>query len=128
MIKLRIGLLDDENFIKATMLKGLYYGCDFYGNIEQESFFKHYSPIVAQLIRDKDVIVACLADEPDVILGYAIVSGAVLHYVFVKEAWRKQGIAKRMLDGLQINCVTHLTNVGNCIRMKHKWLFDPWKL
>lgn len=128
MIKTRIGLLTDEALIKATMLKGLYYGCDFFRQMEQDRFFEAYSPLVDELLRNKNIIVACLEEDPDVILGYAIVSQPVLHYVYVKEVWRGQGIVRKMLQDLKITKVSHLTKIGNKIRIAKKLQFDPFDL
>lgn len=126
MIKLRIALLTDENFIKATMLKGLYYGNEFFRQMKQDTFFKVYGEHVGNLLANSTVLVACLAEDPDVILGYAIVDEPALHYIFVKEAWRGKGIATMLVQNLTLDVVTHLTTVGNTVRIKKLLEFNPF--
>lgn len=131
-IKLRVYRPSDKAFLYSTFLRGVYYGSEFYSLIEKESFFKHYEHVLDGLVKRPSTMVsiACLEDEPDVILGYAIysTSAPVLHWVFVKDNFRKQGVAKQLLHDVKINVTTHLTTVGNSIRLKRKWIFDPFQL
>jgi GNAT superfamily N-acetyltransferase len=126
VIVTRAMLAGDESFIYSTWLRGLYYGNSFYGAIEKQIFFKSYSPVVAKLLNLATVRVACLETDPDVILGYAIISGSTLHWCFVKQAWRRQGIAKQLLAGSEIAAVSHLTKPGDAIRKSKQWLFNPF--
>jgi GNAT superfamily N-acetyltransferase len=55
------------------------------------------------------VIVAHPAETPSVIAGWACVDNHpdVVHYVYVREFYRKRGIAKRLIEGRKV--CTHLT-------------------
>jgi len=132
MISYRLMKTEDVSFIYATMLRGVYYGNEFYRQIEKKSFFNNYAKVLEQLLsRDRVVVVvACLSDDIDVIVGYTIIEPGygILHWCFVKEAWRSKGIATGMLASAKINIVTHLTKLGNSIRIKKNWVFDPFKI
>lgn len=72
-------------------------------------------------------MVACLTEDPDVLLGYAISSPEALHYVFVKEAWRRRGIASRLLGPVgAYKHVTHLTEATEELRNKYRMGFNPF--
>lgn len=124
MISIRSGVEADHAFVYSTMLKGLYYGCPLYSQIEQRAFFDNYSQIVKRLLGHAELRVACLADEPETVVGYALVRGPVLDFVFVKKAWRGNGIANRLCA--DINTVTHLTKTGQSIKLKKKLIFNPF--
>ena len=69
-----------------------------------------------------NIKVACLKDDPEVILGYSVSRNikngeadiSVVDWVFVKAAWRKIGIGKLLMP-TKINAVTHLTKSGRSI-------------
>lgn len=120
----------DKSFIYSTFLRGLYYGNPFYGAINKTAFFEHYPKVLDHILskQDTEVKVACLADDEDIILGYAIIENTVLHYIAVKESWRMQGIARKLLAGSEIATVTHSTKPGASIIKKKGWELNPWKI
>lgn len=126
MITIRPGNADDKNFIYATWLRSLYYGSQM-RKIEQGAFFKAY-PAVLDLLLKKPatVLVACLNEDPNVILGYAILEPEVLHWVYVKEAWRKQGIAKSLIGSSVLNSRTHDTDMVDKIKIIKDLTYNPF--
>ncbi len=128
-IKIRRGSDDDVPFIFSTWLKGLYYGNTWWRQIPSDIYYPNYHPVVERLLERSQVIVACLASNEDVIIGYAVVSedGQTLHWTHVKEAWRQFGLCKRMLSPLSINQVSHITNIGKRIKPE-AWVFNPFSL
>jgi GNAT superfamily N-acetyltransferase len=89
---------------------------------------ENYHRIVEGLITQGIIKVACLKEDPDVILGYAIFSKTypALHFVFVKSAWRGIGIARSLVPK-ETKVVTHLTKVGLSILKKNPTLvFNPF--
>lgn len=115
----------DIPFIYATWLKGLYYGNDWFREMDKEVFFANYHKVIETILQRSGVRVACLEDEPDVILGYSVVYAQfTLHWVFVKRSWRKMGIAKRLVE--DANTCTHLTELGKKIN-NGRLKFDPFK-
>lgn len=126
----------DRNFIFATWLRGLYYGDTWFNRISKPIFMENYHKIIERLIDNPNTVVrvACLADDNDVILGYSVSrilnfgnNVAVVDWVFVKSAWRKIGIGKKLLPD-QARACTHLTTLGNDI-IKTKMpeiIFNPF--
>lgn len=124
----------DINFIYSTMLRGLYYAADsFYSLIEKKVFFQKYDVVLKALLNkpDTSVLIACLAAEPEIILGYALIGPGTLHYVYVKPAWRNRGIAALLCEprGEAIRAYTHCTHTVPAIenlRNKKKLTFNPF--
>lgn len=117
----------DRAFIFSTMLKGLYHGCELYNQMAPVVFFEKYGEVVEKLLEKATVRVACLSDEPDTIIGYSISRYNALDYIFIKRPWRRQGISKKLLPN-EIFVCTHLTRVGNSIRLKRQIEFNPFLL
>lgn len=122
----------DKNFVLATFLRGLYYGNEFYNMILKQEFMDNYKLIAEALLApERNMIhVAVLSDDSDVILGYSVVSHdhETLHWVFVKAAWRKQGIAKSLIPAT-INTYSHFTTVGLSLAKKFpNLIFNPFKI
>jgi hypothetical protein len=115
---------EDLPLIYSTWLLGLYHGCEWFGRIKKDSFFRNYKAFLEKRLLSCQVKVASLTEDPDVILGYVCYRENVLDWIFVKKAWRKMGIAKMLLPQ-GVTKVTHLTKVGRSIKPK-EWDFDPF--
>jgi GNAT superfamily N-acetyltransferase len=128
LVEIRNYLSWDKNFIYQTWLKGLYYGNEFFKQMNADDFYKNYEHVITRILMvpDLQIKVACLKEDAEVVLGYAIFKGDTLHWIFVKPTWRKLGIAKDLIPDT-IKSVTHLTKVGKSIKPK-KWAFNPFLL
>ncbi len=132
LVVLRANTKADRNFILATFLRGLYYGDTWFREIPKAIFMANYHSILEKIIDSPkvQVIIACLKEDPEVILGYSILSqyknSPVLHWVFVKSAWRDIGIAKSLVPN-NTKFVTHLTKSGLSILRKNLGVeFNPF--
>ena len=76
-----------------------------------------------------NIKVACLKEDPSVILGYAVLAATpnALHWVFIKKSWRNIGLAKDLISK-NVNVATHLTKTGLSIIKKKDWQFNPFLL
>lgn len=124
---------NDDAFILSTWLKGILYGgLDFYSKIPKDVFFSNHHRILERLLSlpTTTTKIACLKDDPDVILGYTVyrVAGGVtvLDYIFVKKSWRGIGIAKSLAPP-NVNAVTNLTKAAEAILSKcPNIVFNPY--
>lgn len=121
--------MDDLNLIFSTWLRGLYYGDSWFSLIEKKVFMDNYHTILERLLTSGTarVRITCLKDDPEVILGYAVLGNpGVLHWVFVKSAWRGIGIAKGMIPE-DTTAITHLTKLGvSYLKSHNKLTFNPF--
>lgn len=127
---IRPALPTDMPFIYATWLNHQYEGASWFRCIPRSIFKKNYRRIIDDIIRNKasSIHICCLEDDYDVILGYAVTQrihgGHALHWIFVKEDWRRNGIAKKLIpDSIQV--VTHLTDHAKRIKPK-SWIYNPF--
>ncbi len=121
---------EDKAFVMATFLRGLYYGESWFSMIPKDIFMSNYKLVGEALISKATVHVACLPDDPDVILGYSILSTdySTIHYVFVKSSFRNRGIMKALIPSMPTT-VTHLTALGKTLLPKLKdCIFNPFAL
>lgn len=117
---------EDLDFIYSTWLKGQYYGHPFFRQMNKHSYFKNYQKVVEKLLGRSEIRVACLKESAQTIIGYAAIEPRVLHWVFVKDAWRKFKIARALIPS-DIEYVTHITKLG-LILMPKDWSFDPFRI
>jgi len=120
--------MQDKNFIFSTWLKGLRFGNDWYGLINSKVYFSVYHGVIEAILSKPNVSVkvACLKEDPNVILGYAVYSGNRLDWVHVKKSWRKIGIARDLVPKT-ITTVSHVTDVARSILKKHEHIsFNPF--
>lgn len=125
--------IEDANFVLATFLRGLYYGESWYSAIPKDIFMNNYKRVaVAMLANPNNIVkIACLKEDPDVILGYSILSAdyQVIHWCFVKKAWRKKGIARSLVPS-RPQFISHLTELGKSLMSKFpkETVFNPFAL
>lgn len=136
LISTRAATPKDHNFIMATFLRGLYYGDTWFNLVPKNIFMAHYHAILERLLKSQVTIkVACLRDDPEVILGYSVSrkiavqdqSVTIIDWIFVKSAWRKIGIAKTLMPENAQAC-SHMTKLGLSI-MRQKapnMVFNPF--
>lgn len=130
IFEIRDAKLEDKNFIMATFLRGLYYGDSWFSLIPKNIFMDNYKILLERILANplNVVKVACLKEDPDIILGYSILSAnyQVIHYVFVKSPWRKQGIGRALTPRYPV-AVTHLTTLGKSLLTKYEnCVFNPF--
>ena len=121
---------EDYNFIMATWLRGIFYGESIFSLMKKDTFMNKYHKILTYLLTQPglSIRVACLKDDPSVILGYSVMDKdeKVLHWVFTKKSWRNIGIARSLVP-TTVQKITHLTKLGLAIVSKHSTLeFDPF--
>lgn len=126
LYKIRDAKVSDQAFIFSSFLKGLYYGNDFYRQIDKEAFMSNYKKVLTQLLIKSQCKVAVQNDDDDSLIGYSIYEPGILHYLFVKPTFRRFGVAKSLVP-VGINTTTHITKIGTAIKPK-EWIFNPFKI
>lgn len=127
---IRDATAEDSNFILATFLRGLYYGDSWFSLIPKDIFMVHYKAVAEALINKATIKVACLKEDPNVILGYSVMSAdyQTVHWCYVKSAWRHKGIARSLLPKYP-TAVSHLTKLGLSLLNKlNNPVFNPFKI
>lgn len=94
---IRAGLEDDRDFILATWLRGYRHGSSFARRIRDGIFYRHHHPIATALLSRSNVLVAHDPEAPAVIYGYLVWEPGAVHWSYVKEDFRRYGIATALL-------------------------------
>lgn len=119
---------EDKAFIMATWLRGIYYGDSWFSQVPKQIFMDNYKKFLEVLIDKGTVKIACLIEDKDVILGYSVLSKdfSVIHWVFVKSAFRNQGIGRSLVPQYP-SSVSHLTKLGKELLVKFvDCVFNPF--
>lgn len=134
-LKFRPTMPGDEGFVLETWRKSYQKCSEFARKIWAPLYFKFHHPIIEGLYRRATTLIACDPEIETVIYGYLVYEQRpdafwltldmpirpIVHYVYVKEAWRKMHVATRLItEGAKLdpNClyVTHLTRDKSDIR------------
>lgn len=125
MIEVRKAQEQDTNFILSTWLKGALHGNSFFSLIPRDTFFENYERVIKAIIERAETRIATLPDDPNIILGYSVTEPGIIHWVYVKKAWRKMGIAKTLTQG-PFDTVTHVTDLSLAILKNKPKIFNPF--
>lgn len=121
MYNIREAKETDKNFVLATFLRGLYYGESFFSRVPKDIFMNRYKLVAQALVKDPNtkILLACLPEDTDVILGYNMMSldGSTVYFTFTKTAWRKRGIARSLMP-TNVKYIAHLTKLGDSLMHK----------
>lgn len=89
----------DEAFVLSSWLRSYCVSPEMRA-LPHPVYFELYTPVVRRLVADSVVRVAHDAELPDTVIGFMVVAGDVLHYVFTKRRFRQLGVARWMLRDL----------------------------
>jgi hypothetical protein len=131
LFNVRASKPEDHNFIMSTFLRGVYYGESFFSQTPKDLFMDRYKRVVQALVVSPDVFiaVACLPEDPDIVLGYAILSRDLqtVSFVFTKKAWRGKGIARSLIPkDFKYIVPQHVTSVGRKILNNYNVIDNPF--
>lgn len=88
----------DSPFIYATWRNSWYYGLKTKPKESPQLSFIKKTAEIKEVLEIAKVIIACLEDSPEIIIGYAISTGNELNWIYVKKDYRKKGIGKLLMS------------------------------
>lgn len=126
LIKIRKGELSDVDFLYVSWLRPLYHDCNANDEIDRDKFMSFYNKRLTYILARPatEVLVACLAEDPDVIIGYSVIEWRKLWWVYVKKAWREMGIAKKLI-GVRVNSCAYVSDTARGLKPKD-WDVNPY--
>jgi hypothetical protein len=117
-----------QNMVRSQWKRTARHSNDYFKLWDADSYFQAYERLINHVFaRPKAVArIAVLPDAPDTALGWSVIEGSTLHFVFVQYEQRNQGIAK-MLVPVQISAFTHITTTGLKLwpKLLPNAIFDP---
>lgn len=76
--------------------------------------------------RTASLLVACVADEPTTIAGWAVTEGEIVHYAFTKKDFRRLGIARSLLEPYTRMPRVYFTHKTWVPCVPAGWIYDPY--
>lgn len=120
----KIIIRDYETSSDAPLVFASWRNCLWFDNHTEQDppnpgFYRMTTRKINLLLREPStkVKIACLQDDPDQILGYSAFSHSTLEFVYVKNDYRKQGIATLLTKGFS-DIVNPMTKIGKAIADK----------
>lgn len=101
------------NFVRSKWMRTLRHGNDYFKLCDSDSYYAAYQNYIRSLLARPNATLrlAVLSDDSDVCLGWSLIEGDTLHYVYVQHEHRNTGIGKTLVP-VRINWITHLTKAG----------------
>ncbi len=131
---IRPALPSDIAFIYATWLRSYRKDSLIGANCGTDIYFQSYARIMDGLLASPkvEVLIAALKEDEDIIIGYLVAEPGVLHYVFVKDAFRKLGVARSLYEAsfpdTNFTTHTHWTRTASPIIQTLKLDYNPFLL
>lgn len=112
----------DLGLVYSTFPKNVFYSAYVTITQNRHEWFLEFYQYLTELIKEAEITLACLATDPNVIVGYSIVSQDTLHFLYVKVAYRNQRIASLLMKASPYASfhVANLTKVGHAIINRKK--------
>ena len=114
LVGYRTAKAEDIPFIFSTWLRVLRYGNKAFKAIPSREYYTEMHKAIEIVLKGAETVVnvACLRNDPDTILGYSVTGPLMLHWVFVKKAWRGIRIGSDLVPS-NIVMVTNTTEAVN---------------
>lgn len=112
-----------ENAWRATMLAT----CPAASGAGPQHFHREMSRVFSRLLPKALARVACDPKDPGTLVGFAVMTGPELHYVYTAGDFRELGIVPLLLAGCDIRRYTFRTPQGDR-RLKPRernWVYTP---
>lgn len=134
---------EDVSFIYNSWLRSFKDSSPWAKLIPNQVFFDNHKKVVSKLLRDSFVFVACNPDMADQIFGYIVCQPtvgkvAVVHYVYIKQPYRRLGIGAALFDRMLHACehdrtfpvvATHATYALEVLNTKRiQIVYNPYVL
>ena len=134
-ITIRLKLPTDKDFIYSSWIKNMW-SAKPYSFIQWSLFCNHQAKLIDQLDSVSNTLVACLAEDPDILLGYLTYSlfnnKLIIHYGNVKQAYRNNHIMDDLISTVDPNWrqllipVTNISKTYDSLSNKFKLTYDPY--
>lgn len=110
---------DDLNYVRKTWLQVHAQSSSFIDAVGGGFvYFREHAQLRDAAIERGAVTIACRANVPSGICGFAVTDDGIVHFVYVKPRWRRLGVAKLLLAPLAEKAATytHRTWMCGCVQ------------
>jgi GNAT superfamily N-acetyltransferase len=110
----------DSGFVYSSWRNSAFYGASPPLREDAATFFHKQTEWIAHTLWDAKVHIACLEDSPNTIVGYSVVTGDHLDWVYVKPDYREKGIATMLIPPKVTSYTSFTTKIGRAILKKRQ--------
>lgn len=110
----------DSPFVFSSWRNAAYYSASPARVEPPAEFFKMMTERIARTLFDAKVRIAGVKGDPDTIIGYSVVTGKHLDWVYVKPSFRECGVASSLVPTGIETYTSDLTKIGRAILDKRK--------
>jgi len=121
---LRAATPEDMPFVKSSWFESYRHGGHAPG-VAFPVYKRGMNGVIDAATREEDTVVAYLAEEPTEIIGWINQSRSYVNYVYVKQAYRRNGVATYLMSNPR-PFYTHETAVGKKFFAVLGTKFDPF--
>lgn len=130
-MKIRSMLDSDVNFILSTWLKSYYEELKRHGlkgviYPKDDIFFQGHQERIKELLKTASCDICTAPDDDHQIIGWIVYDKDSIHYAYVKQVFRKMGVAKALISrALTARSYSHHTKYTRHINKG--LVYDPYK-
>lgn len=99
---IRPGVLEDNDFIAKSWAETFRWSEHWVACISPGRFARCVYPAIRRILERAQVRVAAPPNDDTTVYGFAVLEPDVVHCVYVRIAWRRIGIARELLHGLEL--------------------------
>lgn len=134
-IKIRPATDSDVPFILNSWLKCYRDNGPIAQNVPNTIYFTSHHKLLQKIIKRSTLLVAVNDTDESQIYGYAcaerIEGHFVLHFVYVKQQFRKMGIGSSLLNTFEhetssVGIFTHYTRMAEKMHLKYNMIYHPY--
>lgn len=134
LVVVRTPTADDISFIFSSWLRS-YRNSEEVQRMANEPYYRLYKNFVDAALRSSRIAVACDPEDLNHLYGYVVFAdrdSMILHWIYVKHAFRRNGIARllydlasRDSDRRQATVCTFATRVFDAVSRRYGLVYDP---
>lgn len=129
-IVVRPGTPHDAAFVSTTWADQMRFGNEFIHEVPEEFYYPWFQRKIGLVLKhpDTDLVVACDESNPTWIAGFAVFDPTSIYWVYVRDAYRKQGIASLLVKDRSFQNVKALivtTRSGRFMIEKKNLKYQP---
>lgn len=128
VLPVRKARVSDRRFISGAWCDSLRNERAF-KRVDRDSFRAELERIIDKLLPDPSAALRIVHDpkDDDTLVGFAVLSPPILHYVYVRDGFRTKGLVPDLLEGLDVRAYSFETEAF--IRRLHpasrSWKYTP---
>jgi hypothetical protein len=101
-VKIRPAVPDDAAFVCATWKQSWWRESQWANRVTWAVFEPGHAKVIARLLKDSDVLIACDPITETEIAGYIVFNSRAVHFAYVKPAFRMAGVLRALLKSTNL--------------------------